>query len=145
MNERFISLVKKSDITGYKLSKKSGIPYTTISELLTGKKDINKKSAETVLRLAEALNCSIADILNPVFVMDGVSGKCNGVSYIWKRKNDYMVLETTYKKKKRVIETKYKLQDFARREDYDQLAFLYISPLLREEKLNEKLADHFVP
>ena len=48
--------------------------------------------------------------------------------------------ETTYKKKKSVIVTKYKLQDFARREDYDELAYLYISPLLREEKLKEKLA-----
>ena len=53
MNEKFIAAVKKAGITGYKLSKKTGIPYTTISELLTGKKDINKKAAETVLRLAE--------------------------------------------------------------------------------------------
>ena len=139
MNEKLIAIVNKTGISGYKLSKKSGIPYTTISELLTGKKDINKKAAETVLRLAEAMDCSIADILNPVFVMDGVSGKCSGVGYVWKRKDDHMVLETTYKKKKRVIETKYKLQDFARREDYDELAYLYISPLLREEKLKEKL------
>ena len=43
MNEKFIAAVKKAGITGYKLSKKTGIPYTTISELLTGKKDINKK------------------------------------------------------------------------------------------------------
>ena len=45
MNEKLIAKVKKSDITGYKLSKKSGIPYTAISELLTGKKGINKKSS----------------------------------------------------------------------------------------------------
>jgi hypothetical protein len=140
MNEKFIAFVKKTGVTGYKLSKKSGVPYTTINELLTGKKDINKKAAETVLRLAEAMNCSITDILNPVFVMDGVSGKCKGVSYVWKRKDDHMVLETTYKKKKQVIETKYKLQNFVHRGDYDELAYLYISPMLREEKLKEKMA-----
>ena len=82
MNVKFIAAVKKAGITGYKLSKKTGIPYTTISELLTGKKDINKKAAETVLRLAEAMDCSITDILNPVFVMDGVSGKCCGVGIV---------------------------------------------------------------
>lgn len=86
------------------------------------------------------MDCSITDILNPVFVMDGVSGKCCGVGYVWKRDDDHMVLETIFKKKKRVIETKYKLQDFTRREDYDELAYLYISPLIREEKLKERLA-----
>ena len=66
MNKNFVNAVKNSGITPYRLSKYSGVPYTIISELLTGKKDINKRAADTVLRLAKALNLEISDIMNPV-------------------------------------------------------------------------------
>ena len=92
MNKNFVNAVKNSGITPYRLSKYSGVPYTIISELLTGKKDINKRAADTVLRLAKALNLEISDIMNPVYVLDGVSGKYKGVSYRWKRQDDYMIL-----------------------------------------------------
>ena len=92
MNKNFVNAVKNSGITPYRLSKYSGVSYTIISELLTGKKDINKRAADTVLRLAKALDLEISDIMNPVYVLDGVSGKYKGVSYRWKRQDDYMIL-----------------------------------------------------
>ena len=92
MNIKFVKAVKNSGITPYRLSKYSGVSYTIISELLTGKKDINKRAADTVLRLAKALDLEISDIMNPVYLLDGVSGKYRGVSYRWERQNDYMIL-----------------------------------------------------
>ena len=41
MNENFTKLVRKSGKSLYKINKETGIPYTTLSELFTGKKSVN--------------------------------------------------------------------------------------------------------
>ena len=38
MNNNFINALEKSGLTIYKLSKQSGIPYTVVHELASGKK-----------------------------------------------------------------------------------------------------------
>ena len=48
-------LIKQKNITKYKLSKISGVPFTTISEITTGKSKIKNCTAETLYKLAKAL------------------------------------------------------------------------------------------
>ena len=141
LNEQFKKAVKASKMSPYRLSKYSGVPYTTISELLTEKKDINKRAADTVVRLAKAMDLEVSDIMNPIYVLDGVSGRHNGVSYKWKRKNDHMSLLAKSKKWTETIDIEYTFQKFNERKKYDLIAGLYIDPILQQKKLEEYAAE----
>ena len=57
-------ILKQKDLTKYALSKISGIPFSTISDISTGKSKIEKCSAETVYKLAQALNVTLEDLLD---------------------------------------------------------------------------------
>lgn len=56
-------LIKKKNITKYKLSKISGVPFTTISEITTGKSQIKNCTGETLYRLAKALGITTDALL----------------------------------------------------------------------------------
>lgn len=60
-------IIKEKKITKYRLSQTSEIPYTTLSDICNGKTNLLKCSAETVYRLAKALNVSIETLLEPYF------------------------------------------------------------------------------
>lgn len=60
-------LMKQKGITKYRLSKGSGIPYTTINDICNGKTLLEKCSAETVYRIAKELNVSMETLLAPCF------------------------------------------------------------------------------
>ena len=79
MNDKFIELVKTSGKTAYKISKETGIPYTTVNELCNGKTNINNVTAETVLKLSIYLECNITDLLNDFSILDGYSGNIKGI------------------------------------------------------------------
>ena len=55
--------IADEDKTIASLSKESGLPYTTVSELVNGKKTLGKCSAETVYRLAKALDTTVEGLL----------------------------------------------------------------------------------
>lgn len=84
MNNNFKHFFQKSGKTIYQISKQTGIPYTTLSELVNGKTDINKCSAGTVFRLSLFFCCSIEDILNKEPLIANVSGTYRNVKYKWK-------------------------------------------------------------
>lgn len=50
-------------ITKYYLSKLSGVPKTTISDICAGRSDIERCSAKTVQQLAKALNCTMEEVM----------------------------------------------------------------------------------
>ncbi len=52
------------NITKYRLAKLSGIPHATLSELCSGKTSIEKCSAETLYKIAKALNVSMESLLD---------------------------------------------------------------------------------
>ncbi len=54
----------KENITKYNLSKTSGIPKTTIIDICSGKSSLQKCSALTIQKLANALNCSMEFIMS---------------------------------------------------------------------------------
>ena len=56
-------LLKQKDLTKYKFSKLTGIPFATISDISTGKAKIEKCSAETVYKLAKGFGVTVEDLL----------------------------------------------------------------------------------
>lgn len=60
--------IKEKKITMYRLAKKSGLPYATVNDIYNGKTRLEKCSAETVYKIAHALNISMEDLLAPYFV-----------------------------------------------------------------------------
>ncbi|SDI46798.1 Cro/C1-type HTH DNA-binding domain-containing protein [Pseudobutyrivibrio sp. 49] len=88
MNDKFIEIVKSSGKTAYRISKETGIPYTTVNELCNGKTNINNAIAETVLKLAIYLECNIDELLNDFSILDGYAGKYKGYSFKWKSSSD---------------------------------------------------------
>lgn len=58
-------LMAQKKISKYKLSKSSGIPYTTVSDICSGKAQLEKCSADTVYKLAKELNVSMEMLLEP--------------------------------------------------------------------------------
>lgn len=61
-------LMQKKNISKYRLSKNSGIPYTTLTDILSGKARLEKCSAETVYKLAKELNVSMEQLLEPCLI-----------------------------------------------------------------------------
>ena len=58
-------LMESKNITKYRLSKNSGIPYTTINDICSGKAQIEKCSAETIYRISKELGVSVESIIEP--------------------------------------------------------------------------------
>jgi transcriptional regulator with XRE-family HTH domain len=55
--------LEQKNMTKYKLSKVSGVSFTTVSEITTGKTKIKNCTGETLYRLAKALDVSVEDLL----------------------------------------------------------------------------------
>lgn len=58
-------LMKNRNLSKYKLAQKSGVPYSTLSDILSGKTRIEKCSAETIYRLAKELDVSMEELIAP--------------------------------------------------------------------------------
>ena len=56
-------LLYQKNLTKYKLSKISGVPFTVISEISTGKSKLMNCTAGTVYKLAKALDITMEDLL----------------------------------------------------------------------------------
>ena len=56
-------LLKQKDITKYRLAKASGVPQTTVIDICSGKTKIEKCNAETLYKLAKALDVSMEDLI----------------------------------------------------------------------------------
>ena len=55
--------LEQKGITKYRLSKISGVPKTTILDICSGKTSIENCNAKTVYLLAQALNCSMEELM----------------------------------------------------------------------------------
>lgn len=56
-------LLEQKNMTKYRLSKISGVPFTTVSEITTGKTKIKNCTGDTLYRLAKALDVTVEDLL----------------------------------------------------------------------------------
>lgn len=58
-------LIENKNITLYRLSKNSGIPYTTVNDIYHGRTGLDKCTAETVYKLSKELGVSMEELLIP--------------------------------------------------------------------------------
>ena len=58
-------LMREKNLSKYRLSKNSGVPYTTVSDICSGKAQLEKCSAETVYLLAKELGVSMETLIEP--------------------------------------------------------------------------------
>lgn len=56
-------LMAKKNISMYRLSKITNIPYTTINEMCNGKTNFRKCPAETVYKIAKALDTTVEELI----------------------------------------------------------------------------------
>lgn len=59
--------IAKHNTTMYRLAKDSGVPYSTVNDICTGKSRIENASAGTVYKLAKALGISTDELISPSF------------------------------------------------------------------------------
>lgn len=55
----------------YHLSKISGVPKTTVIDICAGRSSLEKCSAKTVMLIAKALNCTMEELLESDYDMNG--------------------------------------------------------------------------
>lgn len=60
--------LKNKEISMYRLSKQSEVPYTTINDLCSGKTSPEKCSAETIYKIARTLEIPMEELLAPYMV-----------------------------------------------------------------------------
>ncbi len=54
--------MKQKNLSRYELSKKSGIPYTTLTDLIQKRTRLEKSSAETVYKLSKVMGISMDEL-----------------------------------------------------------------------------------
>lgn len=59
-------VIKQSGMTKYRVAKLSGVPHATLNDLCSGKSHIEKCSAETLYRIAKALNVTMESLIESV-------------------------------------------------------------------------------
>ena len=61
-------VLKSRNMSIYRLAKESSVPYATCNDIVSGKAQLEKCSAETIYRLAHALQISMEELLAPCFL-----------------------------------------------------------------------------
>ncbi|MEG2305106.1 MAG: helix-turn-helix transcriptional regulator [Lachnospiraceae bacterium] len=79
-----IALLKEKGLSRYSLSKKSGVPWATLSDICSGKTSLSRCNAQTVLKLSKALDLSVEEVLKLSAEVGGVTelGKPKDKSYL---------------------------------------------------------------
>ena len=60
--------LKQKNLSIYRLSKMSEVPYATVNDICNGRTQLEKCSAETIYRIAHALDVSMEELLAPCFL-----------------------------------------------------------------------------
>lgn len=68
MNYSF--LLEEKNLTMYECSKRSGIPYSTLADIINGKTAVEKASFETAHKLASVLNISMDELFSKMHIPD---------------------------------------------------------------------------
>lgn len=71
----FNKLLEEKNISKYKLSKESGVPYSTVCDISTGKSVLLKCSAETVLRISHVLGMTAEELVGDISYPETNTGK----------------------------------------------------------------------
>lgn len=80
----------------YRLAKLSHVPYATLNDLCNGKTKLEKCTAETVYRLAQALNVSMEELLTPCRIRrPGFENFKSAVCHLVREKGDIAFIVDT--------------------------------------------------
>ncbi len=60
--------LKQKNMSIYRLAKMSEVPYATVNDICNGKAQLEKCTAETIYRIAHALDVSMEELLAPCFL-----------------------------------------------------------------------------
>ena len=60
--------MKQKNMSIYRLAKTSEVPYATVNDIFNGKAQLEKCNAETIYRIARALDVSMEELLAPCFL-----------------------------------------------------------------------------
>lgn len=63
-NTIFLQKMHDKNVTAYRMSKDTGIPYTNINQLVRGKTDINRCDCAMVCIIASYLGCHAEELIN---------------------------------------------------------------------------------
>ena len=88
MNDRFKQYAGDSGKSIYRISRETGIPYTTLSELMNDKSHINNITSETVCKLGMYFGCEPQELLDAFPLLDNAKGKYLGIRYQWRQAAD---------------------------------------------------------
>lgn len=92
-NTKLLDLLSKKNVTLYKLSEETGIPYTNLNKLKNGIQDINNCSVKDIYKLALYFGCTIEDLLNPISYLTNTHGRYKKYKYRWEQAEDVNVLQ----------------------------------------------------
>lgn len=76
------SYVDNLGISVYSLSKKSSVPYTTLSSICNGSADIKECRVNTLLKIAETLKVNLLDLINSTLSAPAKFNFINGDVFI---------------------------------------------------------------
>lgn len=139
MNENFINLMKNTGKSVYQISRETGIPYTTLSELVNEKVDINKCAAGMVHKLTLYLKCSIEDILNREPLIANKSGTYRKIKYKWTpTKNGTVILNIKDGPVKKIIDED-KCDQARFYQTFDNMTELVIDYYITQKEVDENL------
>lgn len=142
MSENLNKHFKENAKSIYHVSKKTGIPYTTLAELINKKTDINKCAAITVFKLSLYFKCSVEDLLNKESLVANTSGTYRKIKYKWEIKQNPRItyLHIWDNKKEKIIDKgEYSQARFYY--DYELLTEAIIDAYLVEKEAKEMLGD----
>lgn len=84
-------MLSNKQMTMYRLSKVSGVAKTTVIDICSGKSSIGGCNADTVLRLSQALGCTMEELMKIDNVnYDKSTGKPKDNSYLEKGLPEYL-------------------------------------------------------
>jgi len=63
MNMSIQEIIKEKGMSKYSLSKLSGVPWSTLSDICSGKTDLNRCSVKTLSKLSKVLEMPIEEIM----------------------------------------------------------------------------------
>lgn len=63
MNMSIQEIIKEKGMSKYRLSKISGVPWSTLSDICSGKTDLNRCSVKTLSKLSKVLEMPIEEII----------------------------------------------------------------------------------
>lgn len=100
------ALLAERNLSKYELSKRSGVPNTTIVDICAGRSNIDRCSAKTVQKIAEALECTMEEIMAACATSryDEQSGKPKDQTYLECGLPPYLQTSLENMKKSWVIE-----------------------------------------